>query len=146
MQHETYPDDLIRDILTKTKVIAVVGLSNNETRASFRVTQFLHSRGYRTLGVNPGLAGKDVAHSPVYASLGDIPEPVDMVDLFRNSDDADAAVDEALKMRSLPKYIWMQLGVRNDAAAARAEAKGVTVIMNRCPAIEYPRLMGSAKR
>ena len=141
MQHETYPDDLIRDILQRTKNIAVVGLSNNPARPSYRVTHFLHSRGYRTLGVNPGLAGKDVDHTPVYASLGDIPEPVDMVDIFRNSEDAGVAVDEALKMRRLPKVIWMQLGVRNDAAAARAEAKGVTVIMNRCPAIEYPRLL-----
>jgi predicted CoA-binding protein len=141
VSHDAYPDELIRSILKNTKVIAVVGISNNETRPSHGVTRFLRSRGYRTIGVNPGLAGKDIGGTPVYASLGDVPEPVDMVDIFRNSEDAGAAVDDALAMNPLPKVIWMQLGVRNEAAAARAEAMGVTVIMNRCPAIEYPRLM-----
>ncbi len=141
MPKDSYSDELIRTVLTNTKVIAVVGLSNNETRASHSVTRFLNSRGYRTIGVNPGLAGKTVANSPVYATLAEVSEPVDMVDVFRNSEDAGAAVDEALQMTPLPKYIWMQLGVYNEAAAARAEAKGVAVIMNRCPAIEIPRVM-----
>ena len=140
MAHDSYPDELIRKILTETKVIAVVGLSNNPGRASHSVTEFLHSRGYRTIGVNPGLAGKDVAHSPVYPSLGDVPEPVDMVDIFRNSDDAGEAVDEALKMRRLPKVIWMQLGVINAEAAALAAAHGVETVMDHCPKIEIARL------
>jgi predicted CoA-binding protein len=141
MAMDNYSDELIRKVLTESKTIAVVGLSNNETRASHGVTRFLHSRGHTTIGVNPGLSGKTVANSPVYATLADVPVPIDMVDVFRNSDDAGAAVDEALQLSPLPKYIWMQLGVYNEAAAKRAEAKGVTVIMNRCPAIEYPRVM-----
>ncbi len=141
MSMDNYPGELIRKVLTDSKTIAVVGLSGNETRASHSVTRFLNGRGHTTIGVNPGLAGKTVANSPVYATLADVPVPVDMVDVFRNSEDAGGAVDEALRMSPLPKYIWMQLGVYNEAAAKRAEARGVTVIMNRCPAIEYPRVM-----
>ncbi len=92
--------------------------------------------------VNPGLAGQDIVGCKVFARLADIPEPVDMVEIFRNSEAAGPITDEALALDPLPKVIWMQLSVRNDAAAARAEARGVTVVMNRCPKIEYGRLSG----
>lgn len=140
MNHDTYSDDYIRDILKSAKTIAVVGASANETRPSYSVFKFLPARGHRMIAVNPGLAGKDLLGAPCYASLKDIPDPIDMIDIFRNSADAGAVVDEALLLDPLPKVIWMQLGVRNDEAAARAEAKGIKVVMNRCPKIEYARL------
>jgi predicted CoA-binding protein len=140
VNHDSYPDELIRSILRDTKTIAMVGASANEDRPSYGVLKFLMGRGYRMFPVNPGLAGKDILGTKVFASLAEVPGPIDMVDVFRNSDAAGAVVDEALKLDPLPKVIWMQLGVRNDAAAARAEAKGVTVVMNHCPKIEYPKL------
>ncbi len=142
MNHDAYPDDLIRGVLSSVKSIAMVGASNNPARPSFLVLKYLLGRGYRVVAVNPGLAGKDILGAPVYASLADIPEPFDMVDIFRNSEAAGAIVDEALALPTPPKVIWMQLTVRNDEAAARAEARGLTVIMNRCPKIEYGRLSG----
>ena len=142
MSHDHYPDQLIRDILTQVKTIAVVGASANEARPSFGVLRFLLERGYRALAVNPGVAGKEILRAPVYARLADVPGPIDMVDVFRNSAAAAEVVDEALALAPLPRVIWMQLDVRNDGAAAKAEAKGVTVIMNRCPKIEYARLFG----
>lgn len=142
MNHESYPDDLIRRLLRDTKTIAVVGASSNPVRPAFFIFKYLQERGYRMIGVNPGLAGQTISGAPVYARLADIPEPIDMVDIFRNSEAAGGVVDEALALAALPKVIWMQLTVRNDAAAARAEAKGVTVIMNRCPKIEFGRLSG----
>ena len=140
MPHEIYEDESLRRILTQTKTIAVVGLSNNPTRASHQVGEFLTRQTYQTFGVNPGLAGQTVAGMPVYASLKDVPVAIDMVDVFRNSHDAAEVVDEALELNPLPKVIWMQLGVINPEAAERARAKGVEVIMDRCPAIEIPRL------
>lgn len=140
MPHEIYEDESLRRILTQTKTIAVVGLSNNPTRASHHVGEFLTRQTYQTFGVNPGLAGQTVAGMPVYASLKDVPVAIDMVDVFRNSHDAAEVVDEALELNPLPKVIWMQLGVINPEAAERARAKGVEVIMDRCPAIEIPRL------
>jgi len=100
----------------------------------------LLERGYRMIPVNPGQAGKDILGQKVYGKLADIPEPVDMVDVFRASQYAPAVVDDALAMEQRPSVIWMQLGVRNDAAAAKAEAAGLKVVMNRCPKIEYGRL------
>ena len=141
MTHVSYSDSLIRDILSNTKTIAMVGASNNPARASNGVLQFLLDKGFRVFPINPGLADATLLGARVYASLADVPEPIDMVDVFRNSEAAGETVDEALRLSTPPKVIWMQLGVRNDAAAARAEAKGVTVIMNRCPKIEYPRVM-----
>ena len=122
MNHDAYPDDLIRGVLSSVKSIAMVGASNNPARPSFLVLKYLLGRGYRVVAVNPGLAGKDILGAPVYASLADIPEPFDMVDIFRNSEAAGAIVDEALALPTPPKVIWMQLTVRNDEAAARAEA------------------------
>jgi predicted CoA-binding protein len=125
MNHDLYPDAYIRDILGLAKTIAVVGISAKETRPSFIVFEYLLSLGYRMIGVNPGLAGGTLLGAPVYKSLWEIPEPLDMVDIFRNSEAAGAIVDEALCLDPKPKVIWMQLGVRDDAAAARAEAQSV---------------------
>lgn len=142
MNHDSYPDDLIRSILKSTKTIALVGASANEVRPSYFVLKYLLGRGYRMFPINPGIAGTEILGAKVYGSLADIPEPLDMVEIFRNSEAADGIVDEALALDPLPKVIWMQLSVRNDAAAARAEARGVQVIMNRCPKIEYGRISG----
>ena len=142
MTHDAYPDSLIRDILKSVKRIALVGASANEARPSWIVTKYLIDRGYDVIPVNPGLAGQTILGKTVYAALKDIPGPVDMVEIFRNSEAAGPITDEALALDPLPKVIWMQLSVRNDEAAARAETKGVTVIMNRCPKIEYGRLSG----
>ncbi|MEJ0092006.1 MAG: CoA-binding protein [Methylocella sp.] len=135
-----YPDALLRDVLRKVKTIAIVGASEKADRPSHQVSAFLLSRGYRVIGVNPGLAGRAILGAPFVGRLKDLPEPIDMVDIFRNSEAAGAVVDEALELEPLPLVIWMQLGVRNEAAAARAKARGVEVIMNRCPKIEYDRL------
>ena len=145
MNHDSYPDNLLRSVLSSVKTIAMVGASNNPARPSFGVLKYLMDHGYRVFAVNPGLAGKDIAGAPVYATLADIREPVDMIDIFRNSEAVAGVVDETLGMSPLPKIVWMQLGVRNDDAAARAEAAGLTVIMNRCPKIEHGRLLGGAR-
>ncbi len=142
MNHDSYPDEYIRTILDEVRTIAMVGASANEVRPSFFVLKYLLAKGYRVLPINPGLAGKELLGQPVYASLAALPEPVDMIDVFRNSDAAGQVVDEAIALVSRPKVIWLQLGVRNDAAAERAEAAGIRVVMNRCPKIEYGRLSG----
>ena len=133
-------DDRIRDILTSVKTIALVGWSPKPDRPSHGVANYLSRRGYRVIPVNPGQAGQMVNGVEVRASLADITEAVDMVDIFRRSEEAGAVVDEALAAFPDLKAVWMQLGVRDDAAAARAEARGVQAVMNRCPAIEIPRL------
>ena len=140
--HDSYPDDLIRSVLREVKTIALVGASNNSARPSWIVMKYLKERGFTLIPINPGLAGGEILGLPVYGSLSDIPGPIDMVDIFRNSEAAGAVVDEALALDPLPKVIWMQLSVRNDEAAARAEAQGVRVIMNRCPKIEFGRHSG----
>lgn len=133
-------DAFLRDILSTVKTIAVVGASDKESRPSYRVFGFLLAQGYRVIGVNPNLAGRPVHGAPSYNSLADVPESIDMVDIFRNSQAAGSVVDEALALEPRPKVIWMQLGVINEAAAARARALGVKIVMDRCPAIEYRRL------
>jgi uncharacterized protein len=144
--HDSYPDETIRAILKSVKRIALVGASGNPARPSWIVVKYLLDRGYEVIPVNPGLAGQEILGRKVYASLADVPHsgesPIDMVEIFRNSEAAGPITDEALALTPLPKVIWMQLSVRNDAAAARAGAAGVTVIMNRCPKIEYGRLSG----
>jgi len=140
MVGEDYSDEFIIDVLQKTKVIALVGASANPARPSHGVMGFLLRRGYRVHPVNPGLAGQMLQGQLVYAALADIPETIDMVDVFRRSETVPALVNEALALVSRPKYIWMQLGVIHTEAAARAEAAGIQVVMNRCPAIEIPRL------
>lgn len=142
MDHDTYSADYIRDILRSVKTIALVGASSNEVRPSYFVLKYLLDKGYDVTPVNPGLAGQEILGRRVYGALKDIPHPIDMVDIFRNSQAAGVITDEALALSSLPKVIWMQLGVRNDEAARRAEAQGLKVVMNRCPKMEYGKLSG----
>jgi len=140
MNHDRYDDVYIRGILNTVKTIAMVGVSANTSRPSYFVFKYLLERGYRMIPVNPGLAGQDLLGRAVRATLLDIPEPVDMVDVFRASQHVLAITEQALQMQPRPRVIWMQLGVRNDEAAALAEANGLKVVMNRCPKIEYGRL------
>lgn len=142
MNHDQYPDAYIRSVLTETKSIALVGASSNEARPSFIVMKYLLGRGFEVIPINPGQAGGEILGQRVVARLSDLDRPVDMVEIFRNSAAAGPVVDEALALDPKPKTIWMQLSVRNDEAAARAEAAGVRVVMNRCPKIEYGRLSG----
>jgi predicted CoA-binding protein len=138
MDHETYSDAYLRDILTSVRTIAVVGASPRHERPSHGVMAYLQRRGYRAIPVNPNAVGTTINGETVYAKLADVPEPIDMVDVFRRSEMAGGVVDEALAVGA--KVVWMQLGVSDDDAAARAEAQGLKVVMNRCPAIEIPRL------
>jgi uncharacterized protein len=140
MNHDTYADSYIRGILNTVKTIAMVGVSPKENRPSYFAFKYLLERGYRMIPVNPGQAGKELLGQKVYAGLSDIPEPIDMVDVFRASQYALPVVEEALTLTPKPQVIWMQLTVRNDEAAAKAEAAGLKVVMNRCPKIEYGRL------
>jgi predicted CoA-binding protein len=140
MNHDSYPDNYIRGILNTVKTIAMVGISPKDNRPSYFAFKYLKERGYRMIPVNPGQVGKEILGEKVYARLADIPDPVDMVDIFRGSKFAPGVVDEALAMQPRPQVIWMQLTVRSDEAAAKAEAAGLKVVMNRCPKIEYGRL------
>jgi predicted CoA-binding protein len=140
MNHDTYPDAYIRGILNTVKTIAMVGLSPKDNRPSYFAFKYLLERGYHMIPVNPGRAGKEILGQKVYAKLADIPEPVDMVDIFRASQYAIGIVKEALALNPRPQVIWMQLGVRSDEAARLAEEAGLKVVMNRCPKIEYGRL------
>jgi predicted CoA-binding protein len=138
MDHESYADDYLRDILEGVRTIAVVGASPRRERPSHRVMAYLRRRGYRTIPVNPNAVGGTLNGERVYASLAEVSDAIDMVDVFRRTEAAGGVVDEAIAKGA--RVVWMQLGVRDDAAAARAEAAGVKVVMNRCPAIEIPRL------
>jgi len=138
MDHSHYSDDYLRDILTSVRTIAVVGASPRPHRPSHGVMRYLQRQGYRAIPVNPFAAGQDILGERCRASLAEIGEPVDMVDIFRRSEFAGAAVDDAIKIGA--KVAWLQLDVIDEAAAARAEAKGLKVVMDRCPAIEIPRL------
>src|SRR5467141_1106522 len=140
MNHDTYPDSYIRGILNTVKTIAMVGVSPKDSRPSYFAFKYLLERGYRMIPVNPGLAGQELLGRKVFGRLADIPEPVDMVDIFRSSRHAVGIVEEALALEPRPQVIWMQLGIRNDEAARLAEANGCKVVMNRCPKIEYGRL------
>ena len=140
MNHDAYPDSYIRDILASVKSVAMVGASPSNVRPSYFVFKYLTERGYDMIPINPGQVGKSLAGKPFVGSLAAIGRPFDMLDIFRNSDAAAIVVDDALALASKPKVIWMQLGVRNDQAAAKAEAAGLKVVMNRCPKIEYARL------
>ena len=140
MNHDTYPDDYIRAILNSVKVIAMVGASPVDVRPSYFAFKYLVQRGYDMIPVNPGHVGKTLLGRPFVASLSEIGRPIDMIDIFRNSSHIMPVVDEALTLSPLPKVIWMQLGARDDAAAAKAEAVGLKVVMNRCPKIEWGRL------
>ncbi len=142
MNHDGYDAAYIRAILQNVKTVALIGASANDVRPSYFVMKYLLDKGYEIIPVNPGLAGQDILERKVYATLGDVPQPVDMVDIFRKPELAGAIVDEALELNPRPKVIWMQIGVRDDAAAARAEARGLQVVMNRCPKMEYGKLSG----
>ena len=138
MDHERYSDDYLRRILTEVRTIAVVGVSPQQERPSHRVMAYMQRRGYRAIPVNPFAAATKINGETCHARLADVPEPVDMVDVFRRSAAAGEVVDAAIAKRV--KVVWMQLGVRDDLAALRAEAQGIRMVMNHCPAIEIPRL------
>ena len=140
MNHDTYPDEYIRDILRGVKTIAMVGASANWNRPSFFAMKYLQQKGYRVIPVNPGQAGKVILGETAYATLRDIPDRVDMVDCFRATEAIPSIADAAIEIGA--KVLWMQLGVRNNQAAAKVEKAGLKVVMNRCPKIEYGRLSG----
>jgi len=142
MAHDSYSDEVISGILRSVRSIAMVGASANQVRPSFFVLKYLLQRGYHIIPINPGLAGQRLLGAPVYGHLRDVPEPIDMVDIFRGSSAALGIVKEALGLTPAPRVIWMQLSVRNDDAAALAERAGLQVVMNRCPKIEFGRLSG----
>jgi predicted CoA-binding protein len=140
MNHDQYDDSYIRGILNTVKTIAMVGASAKDNRPSYFAFKYLAERGYNMIPINPGLAGKELLGRKIYGRLTEVPEPIDMVDIFRASNYALPIVQEALTLNPRPRVIWMQLTVRNDEAAALAEANGMKVVMNRCPKIEYGRL------
>jgi hypothetical protein len=144
MDHSSYTDDYIAGILAAARTIAMVGASATTNRPSYFAMKYLLGKGYRVVPVNPGLAGKEILGQRVYASLAEVPPPVDIVDIFRSSEAALEITREAIRLKDALgiKVVWMQLGVRNEAAAAEAEAAGLRVVMNRCPKIEYGRLSG----
>ena len=142
MNHDSYSDVYIRGILDEVKTVAMIGASANSVRPSYFVLKYLLSKGYEVWPINPGQAGKEILGQTVYASLSDLPDVPDMIDIFRNSEAAGQIVDQVLESGRLPKVIWMQLTVRHDEAAKRAEDAGIRVVMNRCPKIEYGRLSG----
>lgn len=142
MNHDAYDDSYIAEILKSVRTVAIVGASANDVRPSFFVAKYLIAKGYEVFPINPGQTGKEILGRRVYASLRDVPVAINMVDIFWATEAVPGIVDEALARVPLPEVIWMQLGVRHDAAAARAEAAGVKVVMNRCPKIEYGRLSG----
>lgn len=140
-----YSDDFLRRILKRTRSVAVVGVSANPVRPSYFVARYLSLKGFRVIPVNPGLAGQTLLGETVYGDLADIPDDVDMVDIFRRSDAVPPIVDAALARWPALQTIWMQIGVEHPDAAAKAEARGVDVIQNRCPKIEYQRLFGELR-
>ena len=146
MDHNNYDDRYIRGILNTVKTIAMVGVSANTSRPSYFAFKYLLERGYGMIPINPGLEGQDLLGRKVYAKLADVPEPIDMVDIFRASRYAPAIVEEALALNPRPQVIWMQLGIRNDEAAKLAEDNDLKVVMNRCPKIEYGRLSSEIAR
>ncbi len=137
-----YSDEFLRGILSGVRGIAMVGASTKWTRPSYFAMKYLQEKGFRVIPVNPGAAGQEILGETCYATLAEVPGSIDMVDIFRASDAAGQTVDEALALKDSKniRVIWMQLGVRDDAAAARAQAAGLSVVMNRCPKIEYGRL------
>lgn len=138
--HSHYSNDYLKDILGKVETIALLGASPKPDRPSFGVMRFLMSRGYRVFPVNPGQAGKEILGQKVYAAMADIPEAIDMIDVFRAPEYLGEVVQETLSLPVRPKVIWGQLTVRDDEAVKPAEAVGIKVVMDRCPAIEIPRL------
>lgn len=144
MNHDSYSDDYVADILSSVRTFAFVGASANTSRPSYFAMKYLIGKGYTVIPINPGIAGQQLLGQTVYADLADVPAPVDVVDIFRNSEAALEITREAIRLKDKLglKVVWMQLGVRNDEAAKEAEAAGLSVVMNRCPKIEYGRLSG----
>jgi uncharacterized protein len=144
MNHNAYSDSYVAGVLSEAKTIAMVGASATSNRPSYFAMKYLLGKGYEIIPVNPTLGGKEILGRKVYAALGDLQGPVDIVDIFRNSAAALDIVREAIRLNDKLglKVIWMQLGVHNDQAAVEAEAAGLKVVMNRCPKIEYGRLSG----
>ena len=140
MDHSAYTDQYLRDVLGSVKTIAMVGASPNWNRPSYFAMKYLQGKGYRVIPVNPAAAGQEILGERVFASLAEVREKVDMVDVFRNSEAAGPITDEAIRFGA--KVVWMQIGVVNPEAAAKAEAAGLKVVMNRCPKIEWSRLNG----
>ena len=140
MNHDSYTDAYLKGVLESVRTVAMVGASPHWNRPSYFVMKYLQAKGFRVRPVNPGAAGETILGEACFAALADLPEPVDMVDIFRNSEAAGPLADQAVEIGA--KAVWMQLTVRNDDAAARAEAAGLHVVMNRCPKIEYARLFG----
>ncbi len=138
MNHDTYLNSYLADILAAAKTVAVLGASPDDKRPSHWISGFLLGKGYHVFPVNPSHRGERIFGQHVYGSLAEIPEPVDLVDVFRRPEHLDTIVDEVLAMSPRPAAIWCQLGIRNDAAAARAEAAGLKVVMNRALVSEYP--------
>ena len=144
MSELVYDDGLIQRVLKDTRTIAMAGASPNRVRPSNFAMKYLLGKGFQVHPINPGHAGKDICDQLTYASLADVPAPIDMLDVFRNSEAARGLINEAIALKDEKqiKVVWLQLGVINHEAAARAEAAGLTVIMDRCPKIEYGRLFG----
>jgi predicted CoA-binding protein len=140
VDHDSYSDAYLRSVLDRTRTIAMVGASPHWNRPSYFAMKYLQGKGFRVIPVNPRAAGETILGETVRGDLKDIDEPVDMVDIFRNSEAAGPLTDEAIAIGA--KFVWMQIGVRNDEAAARAEAAGLQIVMDRCPKIEYSRLHG----
>jgi len=141
-EHDGYAHDHIRNVLQSVKSVAIIGASANTNRPSFFVAKYLAAKGYDIFPINPGQTDKEIAGAKTYASLADLPQPVDMVDIFRRAEALPAIIGEIMRMPELPKVVWMQLGIRDDAIAAALEMAGITVVQNRCPKIEYARLSG----
>ncbi len=142
MNHDSYDDAYIAGILNAVRTVAIVGASANQVRPSFFVTKYLIDKGYSVYPVNPGQAGKTIAGSEAFATLADVPVAIDMVDIFRPTAAIPGITEEIMLLDPLPKVVWMQLTIRDDASASRLEAAGIKVVMNRCPKIEYARLAG----
>ncbi len=142
MDHDHYSDSYIAGILHSVETIALVGASPKDVRPSNIVVKYLVAKGYRVFPINPGHAGKEIHGQMTYAALADVPEPIDMVEIFRGSNAMPSIVAEALALKDRPGVIWAQLTVRHDEAARTAEAAGVKVVMDRCPKIEFGRLSG----
>ncbi|MFD0915639.1 CoA-binding protein [Pseudahrensia aquimaris] len=142
VDHDLYDDDWLKGILQSVKSVAIIGASANQVRPSFFVAKYMATKGYDIFPINPGQAGKEIAGAMTYASLADLPQPPDMVDIFRRAEALPGIVSEIMALPELPKVVWLQLGIRDDAIAAALEMAGIQVVQNRCPKIEYARLCG----
>ena len=142
VNHDRYDDAWIASILRGVKSVAVIGASANPVRPSYFVVKYLIAKGYEVHPINPGQAGGEILGRPVHASLADVPGPIDMVDVFRRADALPGIVSEIMALDELPKVVWLQLGIRDDAVAGALEMAGMTVVQDRCPKIEYARLSG----